>query len=98
MSCTTREAHRCRTMDPNSVAEDLPALYRAVLDQVAQLEANGQRVFAGKVRSQAIKIYSKAWDARARRDLEGILRRNAEAVPSQPVAGRGLRRRTIRAA
>ena len=85
-------------MDPNSVAEDLPALYRAVLDQVGQLEANGQRELAGRIRSQAIRIYSKAWDARAKRDLEAIIRRHAGPVMTQPIPGRGSRRRTIRAA
>jgi hypothetical protein len=85
-------------MEPNSVAEDLPALYRAVLDQVAQLEANGQRDLAAQIRSQAIRIYSRAWDARARRDLEAILRRHAGPALAPPVHGRGLRRRTIRAA
>lgn len=85
-------------MDPNSVAEELPALYRAVLDQVGQLEASGQRDLAGRIRSQAIDIYSRAWDARAKRDLEAILRRNADPVMTHPIPGRGSRRRTIRAA
>ena len=30
-------------MDPNPAPEELPALYRAVLDRVAELEASGQR-------------------------------------------------------
>jgi hypothetical protein len=85
-------------MEPNSAAEDLPALYRAVLDHVGRLEANGQRALAGQIRSQAIHIYSRAWDARAKRDLEAILRRHAGPLLTQPVPGRGLRRRTIHAA
>ena len=40
--CNTRQASTYETMEPNSAAEDLPALYRAVLDRVAQLEASGQ--------------------------------------------------------
>ena len=40
-------------MDPNSPAEELPTLYRAILDRVALLEAAGERGEAGRVRLQA---------------------------------------------
>ena len=54
-------------MDPNSLAEELPSLYRAILDRVAELEAadvdRGRRACA----SSATQIYSRAWDERARR-------------------------------
>ena len=85
-------------MEPNSAAEELPALYRAVLDRVGQLEAAGQRRIANRVRAQAIKIYSRAWDERARRELTVLLRRNAAEITAAATVGRGLRRRTIRAA
>jgi hypothetical protein len=85
-------------MEPNSAAEDLPALYRAVLDRVAQLEVAGKRELAVCVRAEAIRIYSRAWDDRARRELEGLLRRNANDLGSQRTTGRGIRRRTIRTA
>jgi hypothetical protein len=56
-------------------AEDLPTLYRAVLDRVGELEASGDRVMARRVRAQAIRIYSRAWDERSRRRLQNLLRR-----------------------
>ena len=85
-------------MEPNSAAEELPALYRAVLDRVGQLEAAGQRDLANAVRASAIRIYSRSWDERARRQLEELLRRNTNASAGQRVTGRGLRRRAVRTA
>jgi hypothetical protein len=85
-------------MEPNSAAEELPALYRAVLDLVAGLEAEHKRELANRVRAQATRIYSRAWDERARRELLALLRRNAADPIGQPATGRGVRRRTIRAA
>jgi hypothetical protein len=85
-------------MEPNLAAEELPALYRAVLDRVGQLEAAGEREQAGRIRADAMRIYSRAWDARAKRDLEALLRRHAHVVPVARVAGRGLRWRIFRAA
>ncbi len=61
-------------MEPNA-AEDLPALYRAVLDRIAELEAAGDRRVARQVRIDAIGIYSRAWDDRAQRRLKNLLRR-----------------------
>jgi hypothetical protein len=58
-------------------AEDLPTLYRAVLDRVGELEASGDRVMARTVRAQAIRIYSRAWDERSRRRLQNLLRRSS---------------------
>ena len=85
-------------MEPNSASEDLPALYRAVLDRVAEIAASGRRTLANEVRAEAIRIYSRAWDDRARRELVTLLRRHpagtAEAEASQP----GTRRRSVRAA
>lgn len=85
-------------MEPNSAAEDLPALYRAVLDRVAQLEASGKRTLANHVRADATRIYSRAWDERARRELDSLLRRSSVDVPRRPMTGRRLLRRTIRTA
>ncbi len=85
-------------MEPKSAAEELPALYRAVLDRVAQLEASDQRDLANRMRAESIVIYSKSWDDRARRNLLALLRRHAIDVVTQSVPGRGFRRRTIRAA
>jgi hypothetical protein len=85
-------------MEPKSASEELPALYRAVLDRVAELEAAHERDLANQVRADAIHIYSRAWDERARRELLALLRRNSSSEPGLPVTGRGLRRRTPSAA
>lgn len=53
-------------------AEGLPALYRAILDAVAELEHAGQRSEAGRVRADAIRAYSRAWDEITRRRLEQL--------------------------
>ena len=82
-------------MDPNTPAEELPALYRAVLDRIAALEASGQRRAAVRIRRDATRAYSRAWDARARRELESLLRRAAAPTAAERLLGRkdrGLRR------
>jgi hypothetical protein len=56
-------------------AEELPALYRAVLDRVADLERVGQRAEAQLVRAEATKAYSRSWDEGARRKLLALCRR-----------------------
>jgi hypothetical protein len=74
-------------------AEDLPTLYRAVLDRVGELEASGDRVMARTVRAQAIRIYSRAWDERSRRRLQNLLRRSsgeAAGLKSAPAGAREL--------
>jgi hypothetical protein len=76
-------------MDPNSRAEDLPTLYRAILDRVAELEHAGDRSEAGRVRLLATAAYSRAWDDRARRELEGLLRRADKPTAAERRLGRG---------
>jgi hypothetical protein len=76
-------------MDPNSIAEELPALYRAILDRVAELERDGRRVEAARVRSDATRIYSRAWDERARSRLEALLQRNTRPTAGLPLRGQG---------
>ena len=85
-------------MEPNSAAEELPAIYRAVLDRVGELEAAGHRSVANRVRADAIRIYSRAWDERARRELTALLRRNTLDPVDVADAERSTRRRTIHAA
>ncbi len=63
-----------------SPAEELPALYRAVLDGVAELERLGDRRQAGRMRADAIAAYSRSWDASGRRRLEHVLQRTRRAV------------------
>jgi hypothetical protein len=72
-------------MESNSPAEELPALYRAILDRVAELEGVGERVHAARLRTEATDAYSRAWDERARRRLESILRRcDSGSVADRP--------------
>ncbi|HUP55360.1 MAG TPA: hypothetical protein VM408_07625 [Methylomirabilota bacterium] len=78
-------------MEPNSPAEELPNLYRAILDRVALLEAAGERGEAGRVRLQAATAYSRAWDDRARRELESLLRRAERPTAAEAALGRGQR-------
>lgn len=76
-------------MDPKSAAEELPALYRALLDRIAQIDAAGQRSVGYRIRMEATRIYSRAWDDRARRGLEELLRQAADkgTVRREPVRG-----------
>jgi hypothetical protein len=76
-------------MEPNSPAEELPALYRAILDRVAALELAGDRADAARLRSEATDAYSRAWDERARRRLEALLRRE---TPGERRRGDSVRR------
>jgi hypothetical protein len=86
-------------MEQNSPAEELPALYRAILDRVADLESGGDRAEAARVRAAATRIYSRAWDEPARRSLTALLRRAGAssrrgaparaAVPARVVTTRG---------
>jgi hypothetical protein len=53
-------------------AESLPALYRAILDVVAELERRGRRVDAVRIRADAAAAYSNAWDEPGRRRLSQL--------------------------
>jgi hypothetical protein len=75
-------------METNSPAEELPALYRAILDRVAELEADGERATAARLRSDATAAYSRAWDDRARRRLETLLRRSDRDADTERQGGR----------
>lgn len=67
-------------MDQKSAAEELPALYRAVLDRIAQIDAAGHRADGYRLRTEATRIYSRAWDERARRALEELLRQTMDTA------------------
>jgi len=81
-----------------SVAEDLPGLYRAILDRVAGLERVGARAEAARIRHEATQAYSNAWDEGARRVLLTLILR-ADRTTAPAVHGRGwpLRRRSAAA-
>ncbi len=74
-------------MEQNSPAEELPALYRAILDRVARLEMQGERAEAARVRATATRIYSRAWDERARRGLVALLREAQADGPGDGATG-----------
>jgi plasmid stabilization system protein ParE len=78
-------------MDAHTPAEELPELYRAILDRVAELEAAGQRRAAGDVRRRAIATYSTAWDERARRQLLALLHDANRPTAAERHLGRGIR-------
>jgi len=75
-------------METNSPSEELPALYRAILDRVAAMEAEGDRAGAARLRSDATDAYSRAWDERARRRLETLLRHATRPAPDDRRHGR----------
>jgi hypothetical protein len=62
-------------MDGQSIAHDLPELYRAVLERVALLERQGARREAAMVRSDAIRAYSLRWDDTAKRRMTALVAR-----------------------
>jgi plasmid stabilization system protein ParE len=78
-------------MESSSPSEELPALYRAILDRVADLEAAGERVEAAQLRSEATAAYSRAWDERARRRLDSLLRRAVRPTADERRLGRQYR-------
>ena len=65
-------------MDDRTPAEELPNLYRAVLDVVGRLEHAGERDLAWRIRRDAMRSYSTRWDAKGWRTLER-LHREAQA-------------------
>ncbi len=79
-----------------TLAEDLPEIYRAILDRVADLERVGARREAGQIRAAATQAYSDAWDESARRQLVGLLARAQQGlVVTKRTRGWSLRRRSI---
>ena len=79
----------------SSPAEDLPALYRAILDGVAQLERLGERREAGLLRAEATAVYSASWDDGGLRRLNQI-RRRIERIIAGDERARGMRTRSWR--
>jgi hypothetical protein len=78
-------------MESSSPSEELPALYRAILDRVADLEASGERLEAARLRTEATAAYSRAWDERARRRLESLLRHAVRPTAEERRHGRQYR-------
>jgi hypothetical protein len=82
----------------STLAEDLPELYRAILDRVAELERIGARPIAGRIRADATRAYSDAWDESARRLLLGLLARADRSLATgERSRGWTFRRRIVAA-
>ena len=69
-------------MEQLPVSERLPRLYRAVLDAVAELEAQGRRRDAAAIRADATTAYSRAWNSVAERRLASLRARATRIVES----------------
>jgi len=93
---------------PASPADELPALYRAILDGLAPLERTAMRREALLIRSRASQIYAQSWSGDGRKRLQALLRRierltarneRATALDPQPTGDRQrwrlLRRPTV---
>ena len=76
-------------MDEHIPAEELPTLYRAVLETVARLERAGEREFAWDIRQKAVRTYSTHWNERGRRAL---LRLDRDAQARLETTGRAVGR------
>ena len=77
-----------------SPAEELPGLYRAILERVAELEQRGQRPEATRIRLHATQTYSGAWDEAGRRGLLTLIARADRAIAGEVQGRRRARTRT----
>ncbi len=73
-------------MEHHTPAEELPGLYRAVLDTVWRLERIGERDVAYDIRRRALQTYSTRWDEGGRRALERINRDAQRRLAASPSA------------
>ena len=67
-------------MNELSVAEIMPVLYRGVLDSVAALEARNGRREAARIRAEATRVYSRAWNLDAAQRLRVLCERASRAA------------------
>ena len=77
-------------------ADDLPGLYREILDRVARLEHLGERGLAGRIRMDATEAYSVAWNESGRSRLQALITRADRAIEGRDrPRGWTLRRRSL---
>ncbi len=75
-------------MDQQTPAEELPSLYRAVLDTVWRLERVGERDYALAIRKRAVNTYATRWDEGGRKELARINREALQRLAvSRPAVG-----------
>jgi hypothetical protein len=87
---------------PASPADELPALYREILDGLAPLERGPYRAEALRIRARASRVYAQSWSEAGRRSLQNLLRQiqrlssrrdRADATGAASAAGRWRPRR-----
>lgn len=77
-------------------AEELPGLYRTILERVADLEHRGDRSEAARIRMAATEAYSGAWDESGRNRLLALIHRAERAIEgADHPRGFALRRRSV---
>jgi hypothetical protein len=77
----------------STISEDLPALYRSILDLIAELERCGGRVEAARVRRQVLEAYARGWDTSLQLRLGQTHERLLRSIDAhQQPARRRLRR------
>jgi hypothetical protein len=72
MSPHAATSHPFAPVDETPVAEILPGLYRSILDAVANLEARSRRSEAAAIRTEATRVYSRAWTSDAANRLRAL--------------------------
>ncbi len=78
-------------MEHQTPAEEMPTLYRAVLDTVWRLERLGERAYALEARRRAVHVYATRWDEGGQRALVQINREALKRLATcQPAAGFSL--------
>ena len=81
---------------PATPAEELPGLYRTILERVADLEHRRDRSEAARIRMAATEAYSGAWDDSGRNRLVALIHRADRAIDgAERPRGFALRRRSI---
>jgi hypothetical protein len=67
------------------IHEDIPLLFRSILMLLVELERQAAHAEANRIRSEAVRAYSGAWDMTGKRRLERLearlRRRLAEGPP-----------------
>ena len=79
---------------PN-LAEDLPGLYRTVLDRVATLDLMGSRTEAGRIRLAATDAYSGAWNDAGRNRLLALINRADRVISGRDNSRTWVLRRSL---